>query len=507
MKIIAMYLPQFHRVKENDIWWGEGFTEWSAVRGAKPVFDGHYQPRVPQGRNYYDLLEKDTLLWQASLMKKYSVDGVCMYHYWFKDGRKILEKPAENLLQWKDIDMPFCFCWANETWARSWSFLNDKNTWADDYEQKDDGTSDGVLLEQRYGNEEQWKKHFEYLLPFFMDERYIRLEDKPLFLIYKTADFPCLEEMLAYWQEQAYSYGLKGIYVIGGASGVKREGMEAQMSYQPAWGRTHVPKTCIYMRNDVSVMEYDDIWNTILDEPVSGEMYLEGFVGYDDTPRRGIYGCAIIHNSPEKFSYYLTELLAKSAANGKEICFLNAWNEWGEGMYLEPDEKYGERYLEAIPYAKNHYPYRIEKYKYKGNAEQEKDLDLNREQGELLDKNIYYLQLMDQWMTLKEKGISVADRIVNAGYKKAALYGYGVLGRHFLQEMLNSKVAVEYIIDMQKEKLHTDLKVYLPSDDLPEVDAVIVSAAYYYDEIYGNLKRKGISKVISLETILYEEEL
>ena len=118
MKVIAMYLPQFHRVKENDEWWGEGFTEWTAVRGAKQLFNGHYQPRIPQNRNYYDLLEKDTMLWQASLMKQYGIDGMCIYHYWFKDGRKILEKPAENLLQWKDVDMPFCFSWANETWAR-----------------------------------------------------------------------------------------------------------------------------------------------------------------------------------------------------------------------------------------------------------------------------------------------------------------------------------------------------------------------------------------------------
>lgn len=507
MKVIAMYLPQFHRVKENDAWWGDGFTEWTTVKGADRLFEDHDQPRIPMNDNYYNLLDKNTLQWQASLMKKYSVDGVCMYHYWFKDGRQILEKPAQNLLQWKNVDMPFCFCWANETWARSWSFLSGKNTWADDYEQKDDDTSDGILLEQRYGNKEQWKKHFEYLFPFFQDERYIRMEDKPLFLIYKTNDFPCLEEMLEYWQMLARSHGLKGLYVIGGTSGVKTKGMEAEISFQPAWSRTHMPKTYIYMRNGVSVTEYDDIWNAILGETVSGKNYFEGIVGYDDTPRRGTKGCVTVHASPEKFSYYLTELLAKSAASGNEICFLNAWNEWGEGMYLEPDEKYGERYLEAIPYAKKNYLYRVEKYKERDSTEQKQDLGLKREQNGRTDKNVYYLRLMDQWMTLKERGVSIVDRMVNAGYKKVAIYGYGMLGRHLLQEMHNSKVAAEYIIDMQKEKLHTDLKTYLPCDDLPEVDAVIVSATYYYDEIYRNLKKKGISKVISLETILYEEEL
>ena len=129
MKVIAMYLPQFHKVKENDEWWGDGFTDWVSARQAVPLFDDHYQPHIPQNRNYYDLTDKKTILWQAELMKKYGVDGVCMYHYWFKDGRKILEKPAENLLQWKDVNMPYCFCWANETWARSWSNIKG-NVWS-----------------------------------------------------------------------------------------------------------------------------------------------------------------------------------------------------------------------------------------------------------------------------------------------------------------------------------------------------------------------------------------
>ena len=114
MKVIAMYLPQFHRLRENDEWWGEGFTEWTAVKAAEPLFEGHDQPRVPLNENYYDLLDKKTMEWQSELMKKYSVYGMCFYHYWFKDGRRILEKPAENLLNWNNVDMPFCFSWANE---------------------------------------------------------------------------------------------------------------------------------------------------------------------------------------------------------------------------------------------------------------------------------------------------------------------------------------------------------------------------------------------------------
>ena len=184
MKVISMYLPQFHRTKENDEWWGEGFTEWTTVKSAEKFHQSQYQPRVPLNCNYYSLLEKSTMIWQADLMKQYGVDGQCFYHYWFKDGRQILEKPAQNLLQWKEIDIPFCFCWANESWARTWSRIGDKNPWANIFEREERNGS-GILLEQKYGEEEQWKRHFEYLLPFFKDERYIKIENRPVFLIYK----------------------------------------------------------------------------------------------------------------------------------------------------------------------------------------------------------------------------------------------------------------------------------------------------------------------------------
>ena len=144
MKTIAMYLPQFHRVKENDAWWGEGYTEWTAVKNAKPLFEGHNQPRVPLHENYYNLLEKSTMEEQAELAQQYGVDGFCFYHYYFKDGRKILEKPAENLLNWTDIKLPFCFCWANETWARTWSNVGNKNSWNEQLEVKGSKSESGV---------------------------------------------------------------------------------------------------------------------------------------------------------------------------------------------------------------------------------------------------------------------------------------------------------------------------------------------------------------------------
>lgn len=173
MKILALYLPQFHRVPENDEWWGEGFTEWTTVRNALPLFPEHEQPHIPKDNYYYDLLDKSTFQKQAEQIKNSGMDGICIYHYWFKNGRQILEKPAEKLLQWKDIQLPYCFSWAHEPWARTWGNFGDQNKWTSIYD-KGKNSDRELLLEQKYGNAVDWKRHFEYLLPFFSDNRYIK---------------------------------------------------------------------------------------------------------------------------------------------------------------------------------------------------------------------------------------------------------------------------------------------------------------------------------------------
>lgn len=509
MKVLAMYLPQFHRVKENDEWWGEGFTEWVSVKDAEPFFDGHYQPRVPQDQNYYDLMDRDTMVWQSSLMKKYKIDGVCMYHYWFKHGRQILEKPAQNLLQWKEINMPFCFCWANETWARSWSRIQNKNVWSAVREQDKNEDKNGILLEQDYGNEAQWRQHFEYLLPFFKDERYIKVEDKPLFLIYKESEISCLPEMLECWKKLAEMNGLKGIYIIGaGENTDKRYGIDAKLHHQPSKSIKQISAMHTFKgRHDINVWDYKEIWEKILNEEPVGKVYFEGFVGYDDTPRRGEKGSIVFNTTPETFSYYLAELMAKSAARQNDIIFINAWNEWGEGMYLEPDERHGEEYLNAVLYAKTHYSHLVDKYTKKSKEMIEGESWLVRELNKAINKNVRYLHLLDRWMELREKGCSVTEKLYEAGYRKIAVYGYGILGRHFRNECIQSKVTVEYIIDRQKEGLHTNVPVYLPEEVFPEVELMVVTAVYDYDEIYKRLKEKHDCRVISLETLIFEEEL
>ena len=505
MKVIAMYLPQYHRIPENDRWWGDGFTDWTAVRGAESLYEGHNQPRIPLNDNYYDLLEHDVMAWQAELMKKYEIDGLCMYHYWFKDGKRILEKPVENLLCWKDIYMPFCFCWANETWARSWSNIQNKNVWTDTYEKEQFVGDNGILLEQKYGNEDQWREHFYYLLPFFKDERYIKIDGRPLFLIYKAESVPCLIEMLYCWRTLCRLCDLPDIYVVGSESNMSGGAcMDAELNYQPARSKGRMPKSWQYTKNGVSILEYDDVWNDILSKKTSKRTFLEGIVGYDDTPRRGRKGCIVDHSTPEKFSYYLTELLAKSAACGKDMVFLNAWNEWGEGMYLEPDQKFGEEYLSAIPVAKQNYRNRIGKYEYIenliGKTEAEKIERIKKE----AEKDKFYLHVLDKWMTRREAGFSVVDWMKRENYKNIAIYGFGILGRHLCNELYDTEIKVEYIIDQRKDSIHTGYTIYLPSEIFPEAEVVVVTAIWDYHIVYGKLKEKGIEKIVSLESILNE---
>ena len=194
MKIIAFYLPQFHEIPENNEWWGNGFTEWVNVKAAKPLFKGHEQPRIPLNKNYYNLLDNNTIRWQIDLAKKYGVYGFCFYHYWF-DGHMLLQKPMEIMKNDSNLNIPYCICWANENWTNAW---------------KADGNVK-TLIQQKYGDKEEWKKHFLYLLSFFKDPNYILEDNKPFFVIYRPEIIPCLNNMLDYWQELAKENGFNGI--------------------------------------------------------------------------------------------------------------------------------------------------------------------------------------------------------------------------------------------------------------------------------------------------------
>lgn len=508
LKAIAMYLPQFHQVGENDVWWGKGFTEWTTVKRAYPLYQGHEQPKFPLNQNYYNLMDKEVVGWQADLMKAYGIYGLCYYHYWFKDGRRILEKPAENLLRWNEIDMPFCFCWANESWVYSWSNVKNGNAWAGKFETGNKQDNNGILLEQKYGDRKDWREHFQYLLPFFRDERYIKKNNKPVFLIYKPLEILCLSDMLLEWNELAQKENLDGIYIIGANSDRRiSEILDAELIHEPQATllEKYGFKEMFEKRDGMDrVALYDDVWKYILDRKNHlKHVYYGGFCRYDDTPRKGTKGVVIEGDTPEKFKIYLSKLYAKNAAVGNDFIFINAWNEWGEGMYLEPDEIYGDEYLKAFSYAREHYPLEIDNQpSVKNNmSHNEKIIDL------LQDKVARYeshWKVLHKWLLLKEESKDLSTWLLYRGYKNIAVYGLGMLGRHLLKELSHTRINIIYGIDKNAKNMKFDIPVYLPDDILPESDILIVTAIYDYHRIANKMKAKGINNIFCLEEIIDE---
>ena len=513
MKTIAMYLPQFHRIAENDEWWGEGFTEWTTVRSATSLFNGQKQPKEPLNDYYYNLLEKDALLWQAELAKKYNVYGFCFYHYWFKDGKRVLEKPAENLLKWKDINMRFSFCWANESWARTWSKEVFKNTWSKKFERQLDNDKD-ILLDQKYGNEADWKEHFEYLLEFFKDDRYIKIEGKPIFNIFKPEQISCLESMLEKWNEWAVEEGLNGLYIIlHNSLNIKSELVNAYCIHEPSYVLELYGKNIIKKNENTKEMNniysYDDIWSQIIKQQYLSDkpVYEGGFIDYDDTPRRLKDGLYFEGSSPEKFKKYFGELTRKNLKNGNEITFINAWNEWGEGMYLEPDKENEFGYLEAINEVVN----KCKDVKETDLISEELDNDNIKYYKELynnssikLKKFREYFEILNKWMYLKEADKNISEYFLKNNYKKIGLYGLGHLGQHLLEELKDSQIEVRYIVDKKGEIPGCNIPVQKPEEDLDQVDAIIVTVTTEYNEIKNQLKDKVKCPIISLKEVVLE---
>ncbi len=360
MKIIAFYLPQFHTIPENDQWWGKGFTEWTNVKKARPLYPGHNQPRIPLDGNYYCLLDDNkTLSRQCQMAKEYGIYGFCFYHYWFS-GKKLLEKPVENFLRDRTLNMPFCLCWANEHWTNAWVSNKDK-----------------ILIEQKYGNRNEWEEHYQYFKPFFSDERYIKNGNKPLLVIYRPEIIPCIKEMMAFFRERAITDGFAGIEFAyqSLAYDLKdyREGLffDYDIEYQPLYARTFMKSKipglfrhafrCLksfsykYKMNIgnpdlLKKYNYRDIWNYILNTPpVSGNSVPCGFVDWDNTPRREKGGSVIEGYDSKLFQEYMTKLIQKTKdVYHRDFMFFFAWNEWAEGGYLEPDTKYGYEKLSAI---------------------------------------------------------------------------------------------------------------------------------------------------------------
>lgn len=351
MKVIAMYLPQYHTFPENDEWWGKDYTEWTAVKRGKPLFRGHIQPRIPLNNNYYNLVEDgvNTWKWQAETAKKYGVYGFAIYQYWFSSEKQLMNRPMEILLEHPEIDINYCICWANESFTRTWYGLENQ-----------------VLMEQVYGDESDWRKHFEYNLHFFKDERYIKVDNKPLFQIYKSSDIENLRGMLDCFNKWAVEEGFSGIYVVSGKTAANQEArkelIDGYYYFEPGYTLKHGFSKTDKIQYDISVLvntvlnrfrkdkkleryiSIKKIYKGITDRQYESNEYPCIFPDWDNTPRRSYKGLVYKGASKECFYGALKKLVEKNP----EFIYINAWNEWGEGAYLEPDEYRKYEFLEAV---------------------------------------------------------------------------------------------------------------------------------------------------------------
>lgn len=382
IKMVAFYLPQFHAIPENNKWWGEGFTEWTHVKKAKPLFPGHNQPRVPLNNYYYDLSRPTDIEWQVDLAKSYGIYGFCHYHYWF-DGKQLLETPTNLFLSSKHLDLKFCLAWANESWTRRW-----------------DGQDNQALqLQTHEPSKESWGKHFDYLIHAWIDERSIKINDKPVFIIYRPHKIQQIGNMFDYWQTRALKYGLDGIHFLAmkqfafpdlnwldDVDGIVHfqpfdamhilsmlaakdtpfakeynfyrkvvRFLKRKSALIPKPSQELIKKIRFFLRNNYGkprIFDYDQVWKQII---VNTKTLEEGncpgaFIDWDNTARYGRRADIFSGSSPVRFEYWLTQLMYTIKENSKcePIVFINAWNEWSEGTYLEPDEKNNYAYLTAI---------------------------------------------------------------------------------------------------------------------------------------------------------------
>ena len=347
---LAFYLPQFHPIPENDQWWGKGFTEWTNVTKATPLFPGHYQPHLPGDLGFYDLRLAETRLAQAELAREYGIYGFCYYHYWF-NGRRLLEKPFEEVLSSGQPEFPFCLCWANENWTRRW-----------------DGRHQEVLMQQAYSPEDDLL-HIRYLANAFADDRYIRIEGKPLFLVYKASAIPDAKRTTDLWREEALRLGIGELFLARVESFPTEHanptalGFDAAVEFQPDWKYLPFPlkkgRRWNYLRKarlghsafgDHHIYNYRDLLQRMSHKPEPEYLRFPCVTPSWDNSARRKQGAVIFKDStPELYGQWLQMAIEKTLTFpiSQRIVFLNAWNEWAEGNHLEPCQKWGRQYLET----------------------------------------------------------------------------------------------------------------------------------------------------------------
>lgn len=363
-RVLAFYLPQFHPVPENDEWWGRGFTEWTNVAKAKPLFPSHRQPRLPADLGFYDLRIPEVREAQAELARGAGIEGFCYWHYWFGNGRRIIERPFEEVRDSGKPDFPFCLAWANQSWTGKWH-----------------GSPGKTLMEQLYPGRADEEAHFRLAQRAFEDSRYVTVDGKPVFLIFAPHEMPSTVSFIEHWRELAAKAGYPGIYFVAISNRyirgldryldpildpfdavtllvpqeyVDKIGRETQGSLKRRWKELNIGRLNVYkpkrwqrpMRID-----YADVVAHALEEMPAGDRYLPSVLpGWDNTPRSSFLGVVFEGETPELFRTYLQKAVNKVANHQEQhrIVFIKAWNEWAEGNYLEPDSVNGHAFLDVV---------------------------------------------------------------------------------------------------------------------------------------------------------------
>jgi hypothetical protein len=348
-RIIALYLPQFHIIPENDTWWGQGFTEWTNATRAKPLFSGHYQPHIPAELGFYDLRLPEARASQAKLAQQYGIEAFCYYHYWFA-GKHLLERPFDEVVASGEPHFPFCVCWANQSWTGIWH-----------------GAPDRILIEQTYPGIDDHRSHFEYLLPAFCDKRYVTVAGKPIFVIYKPFEIPKLRETMDLWQEMAIRAGLPGLYLIATLGQCKLSRFDPKDFGFDASVTPRLPKIrkdnfiqhkFNYIRSAIwktkklpTIYDHSEILKYMLPMEIKNGINFPCVVpNWDNTPRSGHNGLVLNNSTPELLRIQLKKSLDITChlPVDQKIIFLKSWNEWAEGNHVEPDLQFGKAFLEVI---------------------------------------------------------------------------------------------------------------------------------------------------------------
>jgi lipopolysaccharide biosynthesis protein len=354
-RLIAFYLPQYHPIPENDAWWGKGFTEWTNVAKAKPLFKSHYQPHIPADLGFYDLRVPETRQAQADMARQYGIYGFCYYHYWF-NGKRLLERPFQEVLESGEPDFPFCLCWANENWTRRW-----------------DGQDQDILMYQ-YNSDTDDQNHIDSLISVFKDPRYIKIDGRPMVLIYRANNLKQPEKTADIWRNAVKKAGFPDLYLCMVISlsilhfDPEKIGFDGAVDFVPDWKYLPPSKKPIgfnhsffrrlirrfsrstYLRNHIR--SYPDLAESMLNRPKPEYKVFPGVTpGWDNSPRKQDNAIIFLNSKPDTYQHWLEEAIKQcetSFSNPNErFVFINAWNEWGEGNHLEPDLRYGRAYLEA----------------------------------------------------------------------------------------------------------------------------------------------------------------